>query len=272
MVFRCCLISLVLPVATFAFAKLTPQTTQRFDAYVQSVEQAIEARRDPGQFLIVDAKPELKTRLRDGEMLTEQVPDQEYPAPAGRPDGLHHWRGMMFIRGASLGQIRTILQDYDHYQTFYQPHVIESKEISHHGDEYDIFLRLYEKYVLTVVLNSSYRVRYITVDPRRMEVTSRSTRIAEARSANGPYTDELSAEDDHGFLWRLNSYWRFEEADGGVYAQCEAVSLSRDVPLGLGWMLKGFVEKFPRDSMKNTLQGTKAGVLNLIQNSKPSAR
>ena len=66
---------------------------------------------------------------------------------------------------------------------------------------------------------------------------------------------------DTGFLWRLNSYWRFEEADGGVYAQCEAISLSRDVPSLLGWMIKGFLEKFPKESMQNTLRGTKAAVM-----------
>ena len=67
--------------------------------------------------------------------------------------------------------------------------------------------------------------------------------------------------DDTGFLWRLNSYWRFEQADGGVYAECEAISLSRDVPPILGWMIKGFLEKFPKESMQNTLRGTKAAVL-----------
>ena len=68
--------------------------------------------------------------------------------------------------------------------------------------------------------------------------------------------------DDDGFLWRLNSYWRFQAADGGIYARCEAISLSRDVPLGLGWMLKGFLEKFPKESMMNTLRGTREAIQN----------
>jgi hypothetical protein len=76
-------------------------------------------------------------------------------------------------------------------------------------------------------------------------------------------TEEVAPGADSGFLWRLNSYWRFEAADGGVYARCEAISLSRDVPAGLGWMLKGFLESFPKASMANTLRGTRTAVENL---------
>jgi hypothetical protein len=66
---------------------------------------------------------------------------------------------------------------------------------------------------------------------------------------------------DSGFLWRVNTYWRFQSADGGVYARCEAISLSRDVPFGLGWMLKGFLEGFPKESMMNMLRGTRDAML-----------
>lgn len=178
------------------------------------------------------------------------------------PDGMiQHWVGSMFIAGATIPQVKTVLQDYENYKNIYQPEVIESKQISHQGDEYDVFLRLYKKQVLTVVLNSNYHVRYGTPAPRRMYVISRSTRIAEVKDAGHPDAGEEPVGEDTGFLWRLNSYWRFEQADGGVYAECEAISLSRDVPPLLGWMIKGFLEKFPKESMLNTLRGTKAAVL-----------
>jgi hypothetical protein len=76
-----------------------------------------------------------------------------------------------------------------------------------------------------------------------MEIVSRSTRIQQSGS-------------DQGFLWRLNSYWRFEQVEGGVYVQCRAISLSRDLPLGFGW-LRGFLERFPRESMVNTMDATR---------------
>jgi pyruvate/2-oxoglutarate dehydrogenase complex dihydrolipoamide acyltransferase (E2) component len=58
-------------------------------------------------------------------------------------------------------------------------------------------------------------------------------------------------------LWRLNSYWRFEERDGGVYVECEAISLSRDVPLGLGWLVNPIIRSLPQESLANTLRETR---------------
>ena len=60
-----------------------------------------------------------------------------------------------------------------------------------------------------------------------------------------------------GYLWRLNSYWRFEERDGGVYLECESVSLTRDIPFGLGWIVGPFVTSLPRESLEFTLQTTR---------------
>ena len=62
---------------------------------------------------------------------------------------------------------------------------------------------------------------------------------------------------DHGFLWRLNSYWRFEERDGGVYVECEAISLTRNVPIGLGWIVNPIVRTLPKESLESTLRNTR---------------
>jgi hypothetical protein len=254
----------VLALVAFSAVQLTPETAGRFDAYVQVIERAIDHRVAPGHFLHAGDQPGVKARLRRGETIIEKVADTEYPIQGPLPDGLHDWRGMVFIPGASLPQVQAALQDYEHYKDFYQPKVIDSRVIAHRGDDWEIFLRLYTKYVVAVALNSEYKVHYATLDATRMTVDSRSTRIAEAKNANGPYNDEEQVGNDDGFLWRLNSYWRFEESDGGVYAECEAISLSRGVPLGLGWMLKGFLDRFPKDSMRNTLDGTKAAVLDRL--------
>ncbi len=93
-----------------------------------------------------------------------------------------------------------------------------------------------------------------------MYVTSRSTRIAQVSDPKHPDAHEEPIGNDGGYLWRINAYWRFEAADGGVYAECEAISLSRDVPALIGWAIRGFIEKFPKQSMQNTLVGTKAAV------------
>ncbi len=250
---------LAAPQPVIAFAKLSPETAQAFDRYVEAAESKMAQDLQPGRFLRLDSTPDVKAKLRSGEVRIEPVssPDPSIQFSGGL---LQDWLGMMFIPHASIAHVKAVLQDYASYKNFYQPEVIESKEISRRGDEFDIFLRLYKKHILKVVLNTNYHVRYGMPDPQRMYVTSRSTRIGEVKDPKR-YSEEEPVGDDSGFLWRLNSYWRFEAADGGVYAECDAISLSRDLPLGLAFLLKGFIEQFPKESMTNTLHGTREAVL-----------
>jgi hypothetical protein len=222
------------------FARLTPEATVAFDRYVGQAEARMASdsiRAEPG-VRAVDAARNVNA---PGAMIQD-------------------WVGTTFIPGATLAQVETVLRDYADYKNFYRPKVIESQELAHRGNEYDVLLRLYEKHILTVVLNSTYHIRYEMPDSKHLIVTSRSTRIGEVKNPSKSTTEEVAAGEDSGFLWRLNSYWRFEAADGGVYARCEAISLSRDVPAGLAWMLKGFLDGFPKESMMNTLRGTRAAV------------
>ena len=227
--------------------KLAPETSAAFDRYVAQAEARLENS---------EAR---NSKLRGGEVRIESVgAARDTKLPGGM---IQDWIGTMFVRGANLDQARAVLQDYANYKTIYAPKAIESKLLARHADEYDVFLRLYEKHILSVVLNTTYHVRYSVPDAQRLTVTSYSTRIAEVKDPDRSYDEELPVGNDSGFLWRLNTYWRFQSADGGVYARCEAISLSRDVPFGLGWMLKGFLEGFPKDSMMNTLRGTRDAIL-----------
>ena len=251
------LLCVLLPAAILhGFAKLTPETSAAFDRYSEAAEARMKANLQPEHFLQT-SDPLVRANLRGGELRIESRATLDSGKQVKVPDGMiQDCLGIMFIPGATIAQVKAVLQDYGDYKQFYKPEVTESRQISHQGDEYDVFLRLYKKHILTAVLNSNYHVRYGVLDAKHIYVTSHSTRIAEVKKDG-----ELPVGDDSGFLWRLNSYWRFEEADGGVYAECEAISLSRDVPFGLGWMIKGFLEKLPKESMMNTLRGTKAAVL-----------
>ena len=253
---------LLCPAACFGFTKLNSGTREAFEHYVILSEASLDQGLHSTTPLYVDTQAGLKERLRSGETIIERRTTLDNGRPIKIPDGkVHDWFGAMFIPGATLARVRSAMQDYDNYKTLYQPEVIESKLKKREGDEYDIFLRLYKKQIITVVFNSDYHVRYGMIDAQHMYIISRSTRIAEVRDPKRGYTEELPAGDDTGFLWNLNAYWRFEEADGGVYAECRAISLSRDVPFGLGWMIGSFVEKFPREALINTLRATRKAVL-----------
>ena len=255
MILRSALLFLAAQTA-FAFATLTPESARAFDRYIELTE----ARMNRDRQAPVGGGEEARARLRGGEALVESRKTLDEGKPIKTPGGMiQDWLGTMFMPGASIDRVKTVLQDYANYKNYYKPDVIDSKLVAHHGDDYDIFLRLYKKQFLTVVLNTNYHVRYSLPGDRRMYVASRSTRVAEVKNWKRSLTDEEPIGNDTGFLWRLHSYWRFEEADAGVYAECEAISLSRDIPFGLGW-LKGFLQKFPKESMQNTLRGTKAAV------------
>jgi hypothetical protein len=72
---------------------------------------------------------------------------------------------------------------------------------------------------------------------------------------------EMPPGHDHGFLWRLDSYWRFQERDGGVYVECEAISLSRSVPPGLGWFVNPIIRNLLRQSLTQTLGCLRAAIV-----------
>lgn len=242
-----------------AFTKLTSESATAFDRYVRAAESEMKRDATPDHFLQAARDPESRAKLRGGELRIEAATAPAGGAYSNIPGAmLQDWLGSMFIPNANIAQVKAALQDYADYPKFYRPEVIDSKVMAHHDDEYDISLRLYEKHILTVVLNSDYHVLYSMPDAHRMTVTSYSTRIAEVKNPKRSDAEEIPESEGFGFLWRLNAYWHFEEADGGVYAECRSISLSRDVPLGLGWMLKGFLERFPKESMLNTLRGTKA--------------
>lgn len=249
--FRYILAAFLLSAPVAFAAHLTPQTSAAFERYIELTEAQRKADLTTDRFLRL-------TRMRGEQIHVESVVTLDRGKRIEVVDGMiEHWIGAMFMPGATIQKVTAVLQDYSNYKNFYRPEVVESKQIAHQGDEYDVFLRLYKQRILTVVLNTNYHVSYATVDARRAAVISRSTKIAELE--NG--TNELPLGDDTGFLWRLNTYWRFEQSDAGVYAECEAISLSRDVPGFLSWMIKGFLEKFPKESMLNTLRGTRSAVL-----------
>jgi hypothetical protein len=246
---------------TYAFANLAPAASAAFDRYIDLTEARMKGDLAPARFLQIDASPEMKAKVRAGETRIQPSVTRENGKAIDIPGALiHDWLGTIFIPGVGIPQVKAVLQDYENYKVFYKPEVTESKAISHTGEEYDVFLRLYKKQVITVVLNTNYHVRYAMLDLQRMYVNSRSTRIAQVSDPKHPDAREEPIGNDGGYLWRLNSYWRFEAADGGVYAECRAISLSRDVPALVGWAIRGFIEKFPKESMRSTLVGTRATV------------
>jgi len=96
-----------------------------------------------------------------------------------------------------------------------------------------------------------------------------STRIAELQHPEQPDSTEFPVDLGHGYLRRLNSYWRLEEKDVGVYMQVETIVLSRDVPPILAWFVNPLIRRVARQSVINVLNATRRGLLNSRAGVKP---
>lgn len=244
-------------------AELKQKTTDAFNKYVAATEARINNELRNGPFLYLDGLPSnvmtvAYDRLKKGEVLVEKLETKAPGVSEDVPDGMvHHWVGLVFIPGATLERTVPILQDYEHRAELYKPDVTASHLIWHQGNDYKFFLRLYQKRFTTAIFNTEYVAHWGQVDAKKMYSHSISTRITEVKDPDHPDGEELPVGQGRGYLWRLNTYWRFEEKDGGVYMQCEALSLTRDIPFGLGWLLKPLVTKIPKESLDRALGQTR---------------
>jgi hypothetical protein len=242
-----------------AAADLQPRTVAAFDRYVRAAEA--EMRPDP--FLRIDALPDTERRARlaelnRGEVYIERLSAREAGKTIDVPGGLiHHWLGAVFVSGAHLGQALDLLQDYDRHAEIYRPAIARSKLVSRTGDTFRVDLRFYMKKAITVVVDTENEARFTRLGPDRAQSRIYSLRVAEVEYPGTPQEHQLPPGHDGGYLWRLYTYWRFLERDGGTYVQCEAISLTRSIPTLLSWLIGPFVTSIPKESLAFTLDTTR---------------
>ncbi len=243
-------------VETADAVQLKQQTLQGFNAYIQDAESAMErTSASAATFLWCDSSSEIAQPVREGRIVAQFWSGR---GPAKVPSGLiHDWIGAAFVPDATIKETLALIQDYDHHSNIYKPEVIASKLITHKGDAFQIYLRLLKKKIITVVLDTDHEVHYHCLDRTRCLCRSYTTRVAEVENAGSPKEKVLPPDAGYGFLWRLNSYWRFHERDNGVYLECRAISLTRDVPFGMGWVIEPIIQKLPKESLIHTLECTR---------------
>ena len=250
-----------------ALPKLKAETTAAFDHYKQMVEarNTAELKRGAGLLWIdglpADQKKQAYVELKNGAVKLKQLDMLVEGKPAVCPGGMiHHWVGVVFVPGARLDDVLGVLEDYNRHAVYYAPDVEQAKIERHEGDHFRVFMRFRRHKVVTVVLDTEHEVDYYRDAPGRAHSRSSAVRIAEVENAGKSDELEKPPGDDGGFLWRMETWWRMEEGDGGVYVQSEAASLTRDIPTGLGWMVKPFVTDIPKESLTFTLEATRKAV------------
>lgn len=250
-------------------AKLSKKTVEAFNHYVEVAEARMKrGQSHPNDFLYIETLPKPQygaalSMLKHGGIYVQPIQTldakgQSINIPGGM---IHHWVGDVFIPGKSLSSALDVLRDYNDFKKIYAPEVIRSRLVSRHDDDFKVYLRLQKKSIVTVTLDTWYDISFTPVGKNRGISRSISTRIQQVEDAGTPNEHLDPVGQGSGYLWRINSYWRYEEHDNGVIIEWESISLSRPVPFLIAWFVKPLIRRIARETVTNMLSATRKAVL-----------
>ena len=232
--------------AVGAGAQPPPETLRAFRQYSAAVQTA-------GNSLRVATGPRL-ARLRAGEILTVSAGSvglrPAIPVPRGQ---VQHWIGAVFVPNTTIARVLPGLQDYDNRARYMKPVIADSRIVSRNGDDFRVDLRLVQQSLISAVFDVNLRINYRAVDATHLVIESKSESVREIPSVGSP---PGTPAHDRGFIWALDDYWRLEEKDGGVYVECEALLLSRQVPAVFRWIANGIIARAAERLLAGTLKST----------------
>lgn len=222
----------------------------------QAYVTATEARRGrtgaPARFLVLDqlgGRADRQALLR-GDVIVRPVdapPMSRQVSLAGA--SVHHWRGAVFLPGTTVERLVRSLER----RPPAQDDVLRARILSRGPSGMRVYLRLRRQQILTVVYDTEHVVHFARHGDGRASSTSRAVRLTEVHNAGAPNERALTHAEDRDFLWRLNAYWRYEDVPGGVIAECESISLSRDVPFALRPVARPLITRTAESSMRAAL-------------------
>lgn len=258
---------ILLPVGSDA-AELKPKTVAAWTEYVAATEARIAGElAGLDRFLVMDfqtpddADAERAAIRAGGVVVTKmqirRVDGDTIDVPSG---AIHHWRGTMFVPDVLVDDVLANARQSADADDL-QEDVLESRILEQGPDTMRVFLKVKRKKFVTVVFNTEHTVEYAWHGPAHASSASRATKIAELRDPQTPNEREKPVGHDRGFLWRLNSYWRYTQVEGGVIVECESLTLSRSIPVLLRVFIGRLINSAARESMERTLEGMRARLL-----------
>ena len=239
---------------------LQPETLRAFERYVRLTESRIQQEiAGTSPLLWLDRQPArdraaVMARLDRGEVVSTRLETRDAGARIGADGGLiHHWVGTVFLPGAKLDRVKGVIQNYARYPEWFSPIVRRATVSSRAGDHFRVAMRTEMRKVLTVTVDADYLIDYRPVGAHGLHVRSLATSLHLVDSPGTPDERRTPADQTFGFLWRLTTYCAFSETPRGTYEQCESVSLTRDIPFGLGPVVRPLVSGIPRETLEFTL-------------------
>ena len=257
--------------------QLTSSAQQAFEAYVAAVEArfARETKPYPGnpaltgrpEVVALNVQPGGQNQW-EGDLMHGEVRTEPVNGGTRQFDGalLHHWRGAAFIPGARAKDMVALLRGRLPRNSTLE--IVSSRVLADDGETATLAVRFQKQVVIAIVIDAEYKVEAKLTGDGRGYGISRGTHFWQVDNPATDHERRRKEGDDDGFLWRLNSYWGFVEAREGLEIGCEAVSLTRDVPRGLGWLISPIVANLPRELLESTMTTT----MNTLAKKAPSAR
>jgi hypothetical protein len=247
-------------VSTLHAAELRQETICKWDEYIRSADAAMQLRLQPGHpFLWIDEAPDRRRQLRGGEILVNSVGASSMKRV---PNGLiHHWMGAAFFPNAKLDDVLGVVRNYAHYKDYYNPNVIDARSIQQTAaaDRFSMLL-MNKAFFMKTALEGEYQSSYAAAGSHRLYGVATAVRLQEVADYGEASEHRLPANEGSGYIWRMHSITRFEEADGGVYVEIETMALSRDIPAGLRWMVDPIVRRVAKGAMTTSLRQTEDAV------------
>ena len=254
--------------AVITAADLTPAISAAFDRYARLTEQRITSEVGGGPaFLWIDMLPqnrraEVLRGLQQGGVIIERLQTRDGAREIDVPDGLiHHWVGTVFVPRTGVKEAVALMQDYNKHSTYFAPAIARSKLLERNADRFRVALRFHVKKIISVTMDTENSAEFFHPAADRAHSRIVSTRVSEISDAGTPQEKPKPAGEENGFMWNLNTYWRFLERDGGTYIQCESLTLTRDVPFALAWIVRPIVTQMPKESLTFTLAKARASLL-----------
>jgi hypothetical protein len=241
-------------------ATLKTESVRAWDRYLAAAETNLDKHtQENATFLWLDESPDRRQRVRDGEIV---VAETNAGVSKKAPNALiHDWTGAAFIRGARIDEVIAVLRDYGHYKEYYSPTVIRSHTVEQDAlrDRFSVVL-MNQSLIIKTAIETDCQATYHQLSDKRWYATSNATRVQEIDDFGHSGEHRLPVGEGGGYIWRLATITRFEERDGGVYFEVEALALSRDVPLSLRFIVDPIVRRVSRNSLIESLTQTERAV------------
>lgn len=240
--------------------ELQSNTIRAWDNYIRITDSRMCSRLTAQRpFLWTDEIPARISNLRRGEILVAPATGRGSQSVA---NGLiHDWIGAAFIPNATIASLLAVIHDYNRYKEIYSPVVAESKAISstETGQQFSMVWRR-RVLLINAAMEGEYESHDFMVDPRRGYSIVNTTQLREIEGAGQSGEHLLPPGQGSGFIWRMHSIARYEERDGGVYLELEAIALTRDIPLSLRWLVSPVVNRLSISSLETSLRQTRDAV------------